>query len=103
MRLRVLSPALEEISDAALWLETQAPGLGGELWAAIDRLLSEIEEAPTRFAKSEHATEHIDLRYVYVARFKYVIHFSLDADEVVVAAVSHAARKPGYWLCRIKR
>jgi hypothetical protein len=56
-----------------------------------------------RFAKSEFATTDVDLRFAIVHRFKYVVHFLLDVDEVQVVAVSHAAREPGYWLGRTKR
>jgi hypothetical protein len=54
--VRVLSPAIEKIADAALWYELQRPGLGTEFWRAVDAVLSDIESNPFRFAKSEFAT-----------------------------------------------
>jgi hypothetical protein len=32
VKLRVLSPAIEEIADAALWFDSQRVGLGDEFW-----------------------------------------------------------------------
>ncbi len=103
MRVRVLSPALDEISSAALWFDSQRAGLGDEFWRSVDAMLTQIEENPLRFAKSEFATSEIDLRFAVVRRFQYVIHFAIQADEVQVVAVAHAARQPGYWLRRARQ
>ena len=102
MRVRVLSPAVDEIAEAALWFDSQSQGLGTEFWQAIDDTLCKIEKNPTRFTKSEFATPEIDLRYAYQSRFKYVVHFVIEQNEVQVVSVAHAARKPGYWLWRVK-
>lgn len=102
MTVRVLSPALQEITEAAIWLDSQAAGLGSEFWRMVDDSLKAIEYNPQRFARSEFATTEIDLRYLYVKRFKYVIHFAIEPTEVLIVAVTHAARKPGYWLRRVK-
>lgn len=98
MRVCILSPAIEEIAAAALWFDSQSPGLGTKFWRAVDDTLAEIEQSPHRFGKSEFATREIELRLAYVKRFKYVIHFAIDVDEVQVVSVAHAARKPGYWI-----
>jgi toxin ParE1/3/4 len=96
----VLSPAIEEISDASLHFESQRVGLGNEFWCAIDDVLSQIEANPLRFAKSEFTTAEIDIRFAIVARFKYVVHFAINVDEIEIVSVAHGARKPGYWLRR---
>jgi toxin ParE1/3/4 len=102
VNVRVLSPALEEIAHAAEWFESQRAGLGSEFWLTVDVTLSEIEANPLRFAKSEFATPDLDFRFALVRRFNYVIHILIEPDEVQIAAVAHAARKPGYWLTRSK-
>lgn len=102
MRVCVLSPAIDEIAEAALWFDAQRSGLGGEFWRSVDELLTEIEAHPLRFGKSEFATPEIDIRLAIIQRFKYVVHFAVDKDEVQVVSVAHAARKPGYWLRRTK-
>lgn len=92
MKSRIISPAIEEIADAALWLDSQSPGLGHEFWRLVDHSLCEIEANPQRFAKSDFASADLDLRYTYVERFRHIIHFLIEPDEVVIIAVSHAAR-----------
>jgi hypothetical protein len=103
VRVRLLSPALEEITEAALWFDRQRVGLGYEFWRCVDATLDRIEDNPYGFAKSEFATPNVELRFTIVHRFQYVIHFLVEIDEVQVVAVSHAAREPGYWLRRTKR
>ena len=61
-------------------------------------MLTEIESNPLRFGKSELATPEIELRFALIYRFRYVIHFVVDAEETQIVSVGHAARKPGYWL-----
>lgn len=100
MNVRVLSPALEEITEAALWIDSQCPGLGEEFWREVDAKLVEIEQYPRRFGMSEFATPEIELRSAFLRRFKYVIHFAVEVDEAQIVSVAHAARKPGYWLSR---
>lgn len=52
MTVRVLSPAIDEISEAALWFDSQRVGLGDEFWRAVDEMLTQIEQNPLRFGKS---------------------------------------------------
>jgi hypothetical protein len=89
VKLRVLSPAIEEIADAALWFDSQRVGLGDEYWQTIDVVLQRIEENPFGFAKSEFATPELDIRFALARRFNYVIHFFIEADEVQVISVAH--------------
>ncbi|HEY3395679.1 MAG TPA: hypothetical protein VGK58_23455 [Lacipirellulaceae bacterium] len=102
MKLRVLSPALEEVAQAALWFHSQRVGLGDEFWESIDAVLQRIEENPVGFGRSEFSTEESDIRFALVRRFNYVIHFLVESDEVQIVSVAHGARRPGYWLRRIK-
>ena len=75
--------------------------MGDEFWSLVDDALIDIEVDPHRFAKSEFATDEVEFRYAYVKRFRHVIHFAVETTEIVVVAVTHAARKPGYWISRI--
>ena len=102
MKLRVLSPALDEIATAALWLDSQRRGLGHEFWQPLDETLQRIEQRPMEFGRSDVATSDLDLRSAIVRRFNYVIHFLIEGEEVQIVAIAHAARRPGYWLRRVK-
>ena len=102
MKVRVLSPAVDEITEAALWFDSRQVGLGDEFWKAVDTVLARIAENPVGFGRSEYATRVLDIRFAVVRRFNYVIHFLNEPDEVQIISVAHGARRPGYWLRRIK-
>jgi hypothetical protein len=99
----VLSPAVDEIAQAAEWFDSQRTGLGVEFWDAVDAAISRVEEAPLGFAKSEFAKPDTDIRFAIVARFHFVIHFLIEPNEVQILSVAHAGRRPGYWLGRVKK
>jgi hypothetical protein len=103
VKLRVLSPALEEVAEAALWYDSQRVGLGEEFWQAVDVVLQRIEENPAGFGKSEYATNELDIRFAIVLRFGYAIHYLIEAEEVHDVSIAHVARRPGYWLLRIHK
>jgi plasmid stabilization system protein ParE len=96
-RLRIAPEAEEELAAAAEWYEARRDGLGVELVASVDRAFEEILAAPL-----SHATWRTDrpFRKNVVRRFPYVVFFTVDEDAVVVVAVAHARRKPGYWVGR---
>ena len=101
MKVRILSPALEEIADAAVWYDSQRFGLGRKFWELVDAELTRIESNPQAFGRSEFATQDLDIRFAVIGRFNYVVHFLIASEEVQIISVAHGARKPGHWLRRI--
>ena len=84
-----------EIEAAAVWYEERRPGLGLELVAAIDRVVVDIGETPGRFPLWTPPW-----RRAVLQRFPYVVFFEVEAERVLVVAVAHARRRPGYWVAR---
>ena len=37
------------------------------------------------------------VRYYILRRFPYTIHYEVAGTEVIVLAVAHQRRRPGYW------
>lgn len=98
-QLTVLPEAEAELAAAATWYENQRPGLGLELIAEVDRAFEDITAMPEAWTlwRSDR-----DYRKRPLSRFPYVVFFRLPTPETVsVVSVSHAKRKPGYWLARI--
>jgi plasmid stabilization system protein ParE len=91
---RILPEAEEEVAEAAAWYESKQAGLGVELIAVADRAFEEVAGAPLAcpFWRDDRPYRHKVL-----ARFPYVIFFRVDGDAIVVIAVAHAKRRPGYW------
>jgi plasmid stabilization system protein ParE len=83
------------MEQAALWYEERRSGLGLEFVAAVDRVMGALTESPLRFPTWTGVW-----RRAVVRRFPFVVFFEVEADRVVVLAVAHARRKPGYWIAR---
>jgi plasmid stabilization system protein ParE len=98
--LLILPEAEEELAEAAVWYEARRAGLGVELIAVVDRAFEEIADAPLVCGLW---LDDRPYRRKVVRRFPYVIFFRVEADTVVVMAVAHSKRRPGYWAERSRR
>lgn len=87
-----------EVEEAVLWYEERRPGLGLEFVAAVGRVVAEIGEHPRSFQEWRSP-----LRRAVLRRFPYVVFFEIESERVVVWAVAHAKRRPGYWMARRTR
>lgn len=95
--LVVRREALDEMEEAAAWYEARRPGLGLEFLAEIDRVTSAVNARPESFPVWKRGFPY---RRALAHRFPYAIFFEIDQDLVVISAISHTSRRPGYWLDR---
>ena len=95
--IRTGEPASEELIDAVRWYEARRPGLGGEFFDAVVDMLTLIEARPEMGSLSRHDPR---TRRVMVPRFPYQIVYRLTPNEIVIVAVAHLKRRPGYWKSR---
>jgi plasmid stabilization system protein ParE len=92
MKLRFLPEAREELEAAASYLDERTAGLGGELVDDIERTSTLLCEFP-KIGRSID-TVH---RLITVQRFSFNLAYRIGFDEVIVVAVAHKRRRPGYW------
>ena len=91
--LRNLKEAREEFAAAVAWYEQQRPGLGGEFFDAVVHATDLIQAQPEIGTLSrDHRT-----RRVLLQRFPYQVVYSLSENEIVIIAIAHSKRRPGYW------
>ena len=90
-------PAAEsELAGAVEYYEEREPGLGYdfavEVYATIDRVVAHPAAWP-----------FVDegIRRAMVRRFPYGILYADQNDNIVVVALMHLHRAPGYWMRRI--
>jgi len=95
-RFRFLPEASEELRAAAEYYDAQSVGLGRELVIQVRRLCRMIAESP-KVGRSVRP----ELRRRLVRRFPYSVLYSIENDEVLIVAVAHHRRAPGYWRNRI--
>ena len=86
MNVRFLEPAEEEMFEAARIYEDQAAGLG-------ERFL-DLPQSGRRVG---------ELRRFPLRKFPFTLIYVLEGAGLVVVALAHNRRRPGYWAGRYNR
>lgn len=88
--------ALEELEEAALYLEDQVYGLGFEFEAEYHASLERILRDPLTYR-----AVYRDVRKVNLRRFQYGVLYVVEGNKVTIFAVMHLKREPFYWKNRL--
>ena len=84
-----------ELATAVLWYETEvidSPQLAQDFEAEVKNAIAQIAEMPHAWPRYLKGTRHYLLR-----RFPYFIVYEVEEDGVLLLALAHAKRRPGYW------
>jgi hypothetical protein len=100
--VRILQEAAEEATAAADWYDRERPGLGAEFSDAVEAAIDLIEEDVLPLSLLPGKSEAKGAKRLILKRFPYDIVVIERSSEVVVIAVAHHSRKPGYWRERIR-
>jgi hypothetical protein len=103
MRIVFHVAALQEFRDERRYYNSKASGLGDRLIALVDRRLVDIAREPLGFPRDR---KHSRARRARLLRpFPHAIIFRvLDKEEaIVLIALEHGRRRPGYWAARLGR
>lgn len=95
--IRILGPAAEEAAEAADWYETECPGLGKDFVDAVDAALDLIQDDILPLSPLPGEAGAKGAARLVLKRFPYDIVVIEQPAMVLVVAVAHHARKPGYW------
>lgn len=74
------------------WYAERSPQAAARFANAIDDALSAAAEDPERFAAIDQRHRECPVR-----RFPFRIVYRVAVDRILVVAVAHAKRRPGYW------
>lgn len=81
---------------AAQYYQNQSVGLGAEFLAEVERTVAAIVVHPKAAPKVKK-----EIRRRLLKRFPFGILYVATADEIVIIAVMHLRRSPGYWQERL--
>ena len=98
MRYEFHPEALEEYDEAALWYGEREPALALRFIEAVEDAIGWIPEAPTRWQVIEE-----DVRRCLTRVFPYGVLYTIEPDFVLIVAVMHCSREPGYWKQRLAK
>lgn len=86
-----------EIKKAAEYYEGCKQGPGQAFLIEVESTIQRLSQHPLTWRKISR-----QFRRCLLKKFPYGIIYSVDEDEIFVAAVMHLKRKPEYWKKRIK-
>ena len=96
MKLEFHPEALAEYEDAARYYSECQPGLEMRFIAAVEHAIQQITDAPESWCILED-----DIRWHLTRVFLMRCFYTIEADYVLIIAVMHCHREPGYWHKRI--
>jgi toxin ParE1/3/4 len=98
-RLRVHPEARREASTATTWYRTRSLDAARDFVRAVRTGIHSIRERPAAWARWKSS----DVRRKLLRRFPYSIFYTIESDAVVIVAIAHHKRRPGYWKQRLGR
>ncbi|WP_434041654.1 MULTISPECIES: type II toxin-antitoxin system RelE/ParE family toxin [Sorangium] len=84
-----------EAEEAASWYAERDPRVAARFAEEIETALNRIADTPDRWPSYRHGT-----RRVRLTRFPYLVVYREEPERILVVAIAHAKRKPGYWRSR---
>lgn len=96
MRYGFHPDALEEYNQAGYYYARKEPGLDLRFIVAIEKAVDAILANPLRYRFIEE-----DVRRCLARVFPYAILYTIEEDYILIVAVAHCSREPGYWKHRL--
>jgi toxin ParE1/3/4 len=93
----LLRPDAEaDLTEARDWYEARHEGLGDEFLTCVEAAIARAARVP-----DENPRVHGEVRRALIRRFPYGVFYLVEEGVLLVLAVAHVRRKPGYWTGRM--
>ena len=93
MRIALHPEAREDLREAAsFYRETAGRNLSRSLVEEFDRSVNSLRRHPHIGPVWRKGTRRLSMR-----RFPYSLIYTVSDDEILILAVAHHSRRPGYW------
>lgn len=92
----LLPEALAEIEQAAIYYDQHGLGLGDEFVNEIEATIQRVILQPEAWSIYQHGTRHC-----LTNRFPYSVIYRTHPDFILIVAIAHLRREPGYWSQRV--
>ncbi len=90
--------ASAEFQAASVFYEKEVPGLGEAFISEVESVVELIEAHPA-IGKPINDV----FRRAVLVRFPFFVIYCVESEELLIIAVAHQRRKPGYWQGRADR
>ena len=88
--------ASDEVAQAFAWYSEVDPEVGGRFKVELDRAERLVQRSPETWGPYLHDTRGYRFR-----GFPFVMAYIIREDRIIVIAIAHTRRKPGYWRDRL--
>lgn len=95
-RRRFLPGAEHEMLETARFYESKKPGLGRDFLDEVERTITSAEKRP--YLGARHSD---NIRRRILRRFPFGVLYAVEPDRIIIVAVMHLHRYPGYWRDRL--
>ena len=85
-----------EYREAAAFYEVCRPGLGASFSSEVETTVERILATPNRWRCVAQTVRQCRTR-----TFPYAVLYTVDPDQILILAVMHLHRRPGYWRTRL--
>jgi toxin ParE1/3/4 len=89
--------AAAEVERAQAWYEERSVFAAAGFLQELTRAVHRIRSAPERHPAADHRT-----RRILLERYPFSVVYLIRRDEVIIIAVAHHKRRPGYWADRTR-
>lgn len=97
MKLKFHPEARIDLREARAFYRHRSPLAAVAFAKEVETALSRIAEAPFRYAEGEYGTRS----FAFPWRFPYTMVYAIRESIVVILAVAHQSKEPGYWRHRV--
>jgi toxin ParE1/3/4 len=96
MRWEFHPEAIEEYREATLYYAERDPALALRFVETVEDAIRRILEAPERWRILDE-----DVRRCLTRVFPYGVLYTVEPEFILIVAVMHCSREPGYWKRRV--
>lgn len=93
--------ARDELRAAIRYGEAERTGRGALLEAAVSHVLRRIRRLPKSAPRWPRLRAAVEIRKAVVRRHPYLVVYAVMPEQIVVLAVAHTSKQPGYWRERL--
>jgi len=98
MEVRFLDVAQQELDETVAYYNTESHGLGDQFLLEVLSSIERISKFPQAWHPFTQSSRRCQTR-----RFPYGVTYQILESEILIVAIAHLHRKPGYWLDRISK
>lgn len=98
MRVKFHPEARQDLREGKAFYRQRSPIAGLAFAKEVAAAVSRIAAAPLRYAEGDHGTRSFSFPW----RFPYSLVYKIVESRIVIIAVAHHSKEPGYWRDRLK-